>query len=58
MFTFVQTPLAMRCRQLVLDPKFLHELHNGQASTKEEYLRKMSQIVTNGGLWGDFTIIF
>jgi hypothetical protein len=54
----VQTPLAMRCRQLVLDPKFLHELHNGQASTKEEYLRKMSQIVTNGGLWGDFTIIF
>jgi hypothetical protein len=27
---------------------------NGQVSTKEEYLRKMSQNAINGGLWGDF----
>jgi hypothetical protein len=55
---FMQTPLAMRCKQFVLDPKFLHDLHNGQVSTEGKYLRKMPQIVTNGGLWGDFTIIF
>jgi hypothetical protein len=30
----MQTPLAMWCRQLELYPKFLHDSHNGQASTK------------------------
>jgi hypothetical protein len=53
----MQTPLAMWCRQLELYPKFLHDLHNWQASTKEEYLKKMSQNSINGSLWGDFTTI-
>jgi hypothetical protein len=34
-FLQMQTPLAMWCKQLELYPKFLHDLHNGQASTKE-----------------------
>jgi hypothetical protein len=36
----MQTPLPMWCRQLVLDPEFLHDLHNGQASIEEEYFKK------------------
>jgi penicillin-binding protein-related factor A (putative recombinase) len=49
----VQTPLAMHYRQSKLNPKKLHDLHNGQASIEEAYLRKMSQSATHGCLRGD-----
>lgn len=34
-FFQMQTPLTMWCKQLEVYPKFLHDLHNGQASTTE-----------------------
>jgi hypothetical protein len=54
----IQTPFAIHCRQLELNSEFLHDLHNGIVSTKEAYLKKMSQNEAQGGLWGDFTVIF
>jgi hypothetical protein len=43
----MQTPLAVCCRKLKLYLEFLHDLHYGQASTKETYLNKMLQNATN-----------
>jgi hypothetical protein len=54
----MQTPFAMRCRKLKLYLEFLHDLHNGQISTKETHFNKMLQTAINGGLWGDFATIF
>jgi hypothetical protein len=34
-FLLMQTPLAVCCRKLKLYLEFLHDLHNGQVSTKE-----------------------
>jgi hypothetical protein len=41
-----------------LNPSFLYDLHNGQVSNKHQYIEKMSQSATIGGLWGDFTSNF
>ncbi len=48
----------MHCKQLKLYLEFLHDLHNGQASTEQTYFNKILQNATNGGLWGDFATIF
>jgi hypothetical protein len=37
---------------------FFYDLHDGQVSNEHQYIEKMSQSVTIGGLWRDFTSIF
>jgi hypothetical protein len=36
----------------------LHDLHYGEATYEVTYIKKMSLLALNGGLWGDFTTIY
>jgi hypothetical protein len=52
------TQRTQECHLKELIPSFLYDLHNGQVSIEHQYIGKMSQSATIGGLWGDFTSIF
>jgi hypothetical protein len=38
--------------------EFLHDLHHEQSTNEQTYVPKMSKFATNGGLWGDFTLVY
>jgi hypothetical protein len=38
--------------------KFLHDLHHGEATNEVIYIQKRSLPTLNGGLWGDFIMIY
>jgi len=38
--------------------KFLHDLHHGEATNEVTYIQKRSLPTLNGGLWGDFIMIY
>jgi hypothetical protein len=44
--------------QLIINPSFLFDLHEGIIGNAHEYVTTMAQSVSMGGLWGDFIVIF
>jgi hypothetical protein len=52
----IGTPWALECRQL--NRNFLHDLHHGDVMDEIIYIQKMSLLALNGGLWGNFTVIY
>jgi hypothetical protein len=36
----------------------LHDLHHGEATNEITHIQKMSWPTLNGGLWGDFIVIY
>jgi len=52
------TQKTQECHFRELNPSILYDLHNGQVSNKHQYIEKMSQSATIGGLWEDFTSKF
>jgi hypothetical protein len=36
----------------------LHDLHHGKANDEKHFIRKMSISALDGGLWGDFIVIY
>jgi hypothetical protein len=52
------TSEALLCRSRELQPAFMHNLHQGQVNSESDYLDKMALPAKDGGLWGDFTILF
>jgi hypothetical protein len=49
---------ALEYRQCELNLEFLHDLHNGKTINENTYIQKMSLPTLNGGLWGDFIVIY
>jgi predicted nucleotidyltransferase len=45
---------AQQCQIQELNPSILFYLHQGRMRNEHEYVTKMAQSVTMGGLWGDF----
>jgi hypothetical protein len=54
----LNTQKTHKCCFKELNPSFLYDLHHCEVSNKYQYIEKMSQSATIGGLWGDFTTIF
>jgi hypothetical protein len=52
------TPKASNCCKLELNVEFFHDLHHEQVMNEQNYIKKMSILITNCGLWGDFTTLF
>jgi hypothetical protein len=49
---------ALNCCSLELNVEFLYDLHHGQVADEQTYIQRMSILPTNGGLWGDFIVVF
>jgi hypothetical protein len=49
---------ALNCHRFELNVEFLYDLYHGQVINQQTYKQKMSIPVTNGGLWGDFIVMF
>ncbi len=56
-FLNFEIPQALLCCERELNSKFLHDLYHGQANNKKQYIKKMSLLTLNGGLWGDFIVV-
>lgn len=62
--THLEHCLAIRTREALLyitcelQCAFMHDLHQGQVTLKFDYLSKMALSPRDGGLWGDFKILF
>ncbi len=49
---------ALNCCRLELNVEFLYDLHHGQVVNEQIYIQRLLIPATNGGSWGDFTIVF
>jgi hypothetical protein len=53
-----EIPKTLLCHERELNDEFLHNLHHGQVNNKKTYIKKISLLVLDGGLWGDFIAIY
>jgi hypothetical protein len=54
----IGTLQALECHQHELNPKCLYDLHCEEAMDEVIYIYKMSLPALNGGLLGDYTMIY
>jgi hypothetical protein len=49
---------ALNCCRHELNVEFLYDLYHGQVVNEQIYMQQMSILAVNGGLWGDFIVVF
>lgn len=54
----LETVEAIKCLKWLLKFDFLYDLHGGQENDEQTYTQKMLMSTFNGGLWGNFIVIF
>jgi hypothetical protein len=54
----LKTSKVLECHRHELKFENSHDLHHGQAIDEQSYIQKNVDIYNNGGLWGDYTLVF
>lgn len=49
---------ALKCHRCELNFEFLYDLHHRHVIDEQKYLQKTFESIIDGGLWGDFIVVF